>query len=38
MGEALQDHNLIFIVDCCKKEFTETKKSETQTTMKEMKK
>lgn len=40
MGGSLQDYNLISVlkkqVDCCKKMFIETKKSETQTTMREM--
>ncbi len=42
MGEALQDYNLVFIlnkqVDCCKKMFTKTKKSKTQITTREMNK
>ncbi len=42
MGEALQDYNLVFIlkkeVDVPKKMFIKTKKSETQTTMSELKK
>jgi hypothetical protein len=42
VGEALQDYNLVFIlkkeVDVPKKMFIKTKKSETQTTMSELKK
>jgi hypothetical protein len=40
MGEALQNYKLLSIfkkqVDCCKKMFKESKKSETQPKMKEM--